>query len=112
MPNKYDLRLLQSQTNKDKNFDISRTTEFFGNLTSDLNSECQKMSENMLFINFPQVIKVVKSLGEFLGHLQLQTNKANNFDISRTTEFFGNLTSDSNLECQKTSENMLFINFP
>jgi len=61
--------MLQSQTNKDNNFEILRTTKFFSNLTSDSNSEYQKTSENMLFINFPQVIKVAKSLGELLGHL-------------------------------------------
>jgi len=61
--------VVQLRTNKDNNFDISRTTEFFSNLTSDLNSECQKTSENMLFINFPRVVKVAKSLGELLGHL-------------------------------------------
>jgi hypothetical protein len=57
---------LQSWTNKDNNFDISGTTEFFGNLTSDSNSECQKTSENMSFIIFPQVVKVAN---KFVGHL-------------------------------------------
>ena len=55
---------LQWQTNKDDNFDISGTTKFFGNLTSDSNSECQKMSENMSFIIFPQVVKVVNNFGQ------------------------------------------------
>ena len=34
--------------------------------------------------------------------LQLRTNKDNNFDISGTTNYFGNLTSDSNKKRQKT----------
>ena len=55
---------VQSQTNKDDNFDISGTTNFFGNLTSDLNSECQKTSENMSLIIFPRVVKVANNFGQ------------------------------------------------
>ena len=56
-----ELTDVQSRTNKDNNFDISGTTNFFGNLTSDSNSECQKTSENMSFIIFPRVVKVANN---------------------------------------------------
>ena len=55
---------VQSRTNKDNNFDISGTTNFFGNLTSESNSECQKTSENMSFIIFPRVVKVANNFGQ------------------------------------------------